>query len=164
MHITCTTITLHYYSDNFRGLPRLRFYAVPDDFDIWDTLSTDTPHVDVTEVPRGQPAGHRKVSININFNTKRVLLYKYSSSFVFAVSEVDFFICTSKYTHLHSIIMYMYVLRLVINTSSTTTDSVILTTSLIFTAKSMIAVLRSIYILIFNATLCLGIEGLGGKG
>ena len=27
--VNLTTITLHYYSDNTRGLPRLRFYAVP---------------------------------------------------------------------------------------------------------------------------------------
>ena len=32
--VSLTTITLHFYSDSFRGLPRLRFYAVPDDFDV----------------------------------------------------------------------------------------------------------------------------------
>ena len=32
--VSLTTITLHYYSDSDRGLPRLRFYAVPDDFNI----------------------------------------------------------------------------------------------------------------------------------
>ena len=42
--ISLTTITLHYYSDSVRGLPRLRFYAVSDDFDVWDapTLSYST--------------------------------------------------------------------------------------------------------------------------
>ncbi len=38
--VSLTTITLHYYSDNFRGLPRLRFYAVPDDFNVWVALTT----------------------------------------------------------------------------------------------------------------------------
>ena len=89
-----TTITLHYYSDSVRGLPRLRFYAVPDDFDVWDSPTTSHPRVDVASVPPGgEPAGHRSVSINVNFNTKRVLMYKYGSSYMFAVSEVEFFIC-----------------------------------------------------------------------
>ena len=92
--VSLTTITLHYYSDNKRGLPRLRFYAVPDDFDIWETLSTNTTHVDVTAVPLGgKPADQRSISIDINFNTKKVLMYKFSNSFVFALSEVEFFKC-----------------------------------------------------------------------
>ena len=32
--VSLTTISLHYYSDNFQGLPRLRFYAAPDDFNV----------------------------------------------------------------------------------------------------------------------------------
>ncbi len=75
--VSFTTITLHYYSDNFRGLPRLRFYAVPDDFDIWDRPTTSYPRVDVASVPPGgEPAGHRKFTINVNSNTKKVLMYK----------------------------------------------------------------------------------------
>ena len=94
--VSLTTITLHYYSDSVRGLPRLTFYAVPDDFGIWDTLTTSTPHVDVAAVQRREPTGHRNVSINVNFSTKKVLMYKYSSSYQFAVSEVEFFKCESK--------------------------------------------------------------------
>ena len=45
--VSLTTITLHYYSDNFQGLPRLRFYAVPDDFDIWDAPTTRYPQVNI---------------------------------------------------------------------------------------------------------------------
>ena len=91
-----TTITLHYYSDSDsdRGLPRLRFYAVLDDFDIWDAPTTSTPHVDVAAVsPGGEPAGRRNVSINVNFSIKKVLMYKYGSSYPFAASEVEFFKC-----------------------------------------------------------------------
>ena len=92
--VSLTTITLHYYSDSVRGLPRLRFYAVPDDFDIWDVTTTGNPHVDVAAVPPGGvPTGHRNVNINVNFNIKKVLMYKYSSTFQFVVSEVEFFIC-----------------------------------------------------------------------
>jgi hypothetical protein len=87
-----TTITLHYYSDSVRGRPRLRFYAVSDDFDIWDTPTSGNPYVGNPERPPGEEsAGHRSHNININFNTKKVLMYKYSSSFHFAVSEVEFF-------------------------------------------------------------------------
>ena len=92
--VSLTTITLHYYSDSDLGFPRLRFYAVPDDFDIWDAPTTGTPRIDVAAVPPGgEPAGRRNVSINVNFSTKKVLMYKFSSSFQFAASEVKFFKC-----------------------------------------------------------------------
>ena len=97
--VSLTTITLHYYSDSVRGRPRLRFYAVPDDFDVWDALTAGSnPYVGVASVPPGgEPAGRRSININFDFNTKRVLMYKYSSTFPFAVSEVEFFrTCTSK--------------------------------------------------------------------
>ena len=42
--VSLTAITLHYYSDSVRGRPRLRFYAVPDDFDVWDTLTLGNPY------------------------------------------------------------------------------------------------------------------------
>ena len=91
--VSLTTITLHYYSDSVRGLPRLIFYAVPSDFDIWELPTTSYPHVDVVAVPPGgEPVGRKNVSINANFNTKKVLMYKHRSYFRFAVSEVQFFI------------------------------------------------------------------------
>ena len=94
-----TTITLHYCSDSVRGRPRLILYAVPDDFDVWDVPPISYPHVDVTSVPPGgEPAGHRNVNINVNFNTKKLLMHKSGSTFKLAVSEVQFFInCISKY-------------------------------------------------------------------
>ena len=91
-----TTITLHYYSDSVRGLPGLAFYAVPDDFDVWDAPRTNYPRAEVASVtPGGGPAGHRSANITINSNTKRVLMFKFSSTFQFAVSEVEFFTCIS---------------------------------------------------------------------
>ena len=97
IRVTLTTITLHYYSDNVQGLPRLRFYVVPDDFDIWDALITSYRHVQVVAVPPGEePAGRRNVSINVNFNTKKVLMHKLRSNFQLAVSEVMFFTCNCK--------------------------------------------------------------------
>jgi hypothetical protein len=95
--VSLTTITLHYYSDSVRGRPRLRFYAVPDDFDVWNVPTSGTPLVGIASVPPGGvPTGHRNVSINVNFNTRKVLMYKYSSSFQLAVSEVEFFKWISK--------------------------------------------------------------------
>ena len=92
--VSLTTITLHYYSDSVQGLSRLRFYAVLDDFDVWDAPTTSTPHVDVAAVPPDrEPAGRRNVSISVSFNTKRVLMNKFSSTYPFAVSEVEFFEC-----------------------------------------------------------------------
>ena len=95
--VSLTTITLHYYSDSDRGLPRLRFYAVPDDFDVWIAPFTSYPHVDTAAVPPGgEPAGHSCISINVTFNTMKVLMYKFSSSFLLAMSEVDFLTCNCK--------------------------------------------------------------------
>ena len=90
--VSLTTVTLHYYSDSVRGLPKQRFYVVPDDYDVWDAPTAGTPRIDVAAVPPGrEPAGRRNVSINVNFSTKKVLMYKFSSSFQFAASEVKFF-------------------------------------------------------------------------
>ena len=94
--VNLTTITLHYFSDSDRGLPRLVFLAVPDNFDVWDSPSAAYRHVKVAAVsPGGESAGHRCVSIKFNYNTKKVLLYKLRSAFELAVSEVAFSICTN---------------------------------------------------------------------
>ena len=96
--VNLTTISLHYYSDSDRGLPRLRFFVVPDDFDVWDapTAARDR-YVEVAAVSLdGAPAGPTNVSIEFNFRTKKVLLLKFRSAFDFAVSEVEFSICHSK--------------------------------------------------------------------
>ena len=96
--VSLINITLHYYSDSDRGLPRLRFYAVPDDFNIWDLPATSYPRVDVDSVlPGGETADHRSVNINVSFNTMKLVMFKYSSTFNLAMSEVQFFICSSKY-------------------------------------------------------------------
>ena len=106
--VSLTTITLHYYSDSVRGLPRLIFYAVPDDFNVWDAPIISYPRVDIAAVPPGgEPAGHRSVSINVNFITKELLMFKYGSIIKLAVSEVQFFTCSSKYTII-IIIMSLY--------------------------------------------------------
>ena len=93
--VSLTTIKLHYYSDSTQGLPRLRFYAVPDDFDVWDASKASYPQADVASIlAGGGPAAHKNVSINVNFNTKRVQMYKsVSTDFQFSASEVEFFTC-----------------------------------------------------------------------
>ena len=98
--VNLTTITLHYYGDNVRGLSRLRFFAVPDDFAIWDGLVSSYSNVEIAAVPPGgEPAGRRNVSVNVNFTTKKILMYKYSSSLMLAVSEVEFFTCSKCSDH-----------------------------------------------------------------
>ena len=95
--VNMTTITLHYYSDNVRGHPRLRFYAVPDDFYVWDALTQGNNWSEIAAVVTDQTVqGRRNVSRDFNFMTKRVLLYKFSSSKIFALSEVEFLTCNRK--------------------------------------------------------------------
>ena len=94
--VNLTTITLHYYvyvySGNNRGLPRLRFYAVPDDFHVWDAPTASHTHVDVTAVPPDEePAGIRNISVGFNIVTMKVLLNKFSSGYSFALNEIEFF-------------------------------------------------------------------------
>ena len=98
--VNLTTITLHYYSGNTRSLPTLRLSAVPDDFDVWDAVSASYSRADIAAVPPdGEPAGLRNVSVNLDFmNVMKVLLYKSSSSYMFAASEVEFFTCNGKLT------------------------------------------------------------------
>ena len=92
--VNLATITLHYYSSSNRSLPRLRFWAVPDDFDVWDAITSmyRNSHVDVAEVPPdGESVGLKNISISYNFNTKKVLMYKFATLHTFAMSEVEFF-------------------------------------------------------------------------
>ena len=46
--------------------------------------------------PDGKQAGRRSVSITVNFNTRKVQMYKVNSDFEFVVSEVEFFTCMGK--------------------------------------------------------------------
>ena len=95
--VSLTTIILHYYSDSVRGLPKLVLRAVPDDYNIWNGPTTSYGFTEVAAVPPGgEPAGRRNVSINFSFNTRKVLMYKSSADFKFAVSEMEFFTCDSQ--------------------------------------------------------------------
>ena len=112
MRINLTTITLHYYSDSVKGLPRLRFYAVPDDFDVWNAPAASYSHADVAAVPPGgEPAGYRNVSVGFNVTTVKLLMYKFSSVYSFAVSEVEFFNHTCKQAtcmlHYYDIVIFV---------------------------------------------------------
>ena len=97
--VNLTTITLHYYHTSGRGLPRLKFWSVPDDFDIWNAPTSSYSYIDVAAVPPSrESAGQRNISIHCDniVNTRKILLVKFSSSFPFALSEVEFFTCTGK--------------------------------------------------------------------
>ena len=92
-----TNITLHYYSDSDRGLSGLRFYAVPDDFDVWDAPTKMYPYIDIAPVqPAEVPGGSTNTSVHTNFTSKKVLLYKSRTPYMFTLSEVEFFTCSSK--------------------------------------------------------------------
>ena len=88
--VNLTTITLHYYNDSQRGLPRLRFYAAPDDFDVWNAPPGNNRYSDIAAVRPGESAGRGNASINVDFTTTKVLMVKIGSNFKLAVSEVQF--------------------------------------------------------------------------
>ena len=90
--VNLTTITLHYYSDSQRGLPRLRFTAVPDNFDVWDATTSSHEYVQVDSVPPGgESTGHNNVNLCMHFTTTKLLMIMVGRNFNFAVSEVQFF-------------------------------------------------------------------------
>jgi hypothetical protein len=94
--VSLTAITLHYYSGSDHGRPRLRFYPVRDNFNVWDA-PVYAPFVGIASIPQGgEPTGDRNVTIIVknNFNTKKVLMSKLPSDLHFAASEVDFFTST----------------------------------------------------------------------
>ena len=93
--VSLAAIRLHFYSDSGQGHPRLRFYAVPDDFDVWDAPNISYPHVEVDSIPLHAGGWNSHIIVN-NLNTKKVLMYMFSNSLVLAVSEVEFLTCTSK--------------------------------------------------------------------
>ena len=96
--VNLTSITLHYYSDSTRGLPRLRFWAVPDDFDVWDAPTASYRYADVVAVPlEGNNAGQKNFSVTLTVNTRKILMFKFTSAFSFALSEVQFSNCSGKY-------------------------------------------------------------------
>lgn len=95
--VNLTTITLHYYSSSTQGLPKLKFFTVPTDFDIWDAPTANYRYVYINEkLPGGEPEGIKSTSINFNFNTTKVLMFIPRRAFQFALSEVEFFGCYSK--------------------------------------------------------------------
>ena len=109
--VNLTTITLHYYSDNTRGLPRLRFFAVPDDFEVWDALVSSYVRIDVAEMPPdSESSGQRNIIITYNMNTMKVVMSVDEPDFQFAVSEVEFSVCSSKLIQT-CIINYVYDVR-----------------------------------------------------
>ena len=93
--VNVTTITLYYYSDS---LPGLKFYAVPDDFEIWQALTFSYRYVEIAAQPTvGEPAVHKNISIHFNFKTKKVVLQKLASLYKFAASELEFYTCNSEW-------------------------------------------------------------------
>lgn len=90
--VNLTSIKLFFYNDAERGLPRLRFYAVPDDFDVWDDAIAANGYKEISAIPNdvGSVGRTRTVQFFITFHTARLLMEKYASSFKMALSEVQF--------------------------------------------------------------------------
>ena len=99
--VNLTGITLHYYSDSTRGLSKLSFYAVPDDFKLEDGLRSiySQAIVDARRPESREQDGPTNFTLNLDFNTKKVLMLKILSNFQFALSEVEFFTCNGKICH-----------------------------------------------------------------
>ena len=121
--VNLTNITLHYYSDSQRGLPPLRFYAVPDNFNVWDAAPSSAS-VTVAAIPAGSQltAGIKNISIDVYFNTTKVLMVKAGSFYKFALSEVEFISCFSgkllviNYSQTYNyaeLFIYMYIQRMI---------------------------------------------------
>ena len=99
--VNLNTFTLRYYRDKQRGLPQLGLYAVPDEFDVWDSTPRDNRLVVISSVlpseePEGSSCINLPVSLLISTATKKVLMVITRSNYIFSVSEVEFYNCTGR--------------------------------------------------------------------
>ncbi len=106
------SLAIHYFSnsDN-QGLPKLKFYAVPDDFEVQDALKNEYLMAIIDEVrPGRENEGLCNKSKAVNFQSSKILMTKgYTKTYQFYVSEVEFFtndigkhtltIALTKHTH-----------------------------------------------------------------
>ena len=90
-------ITIYYISNTTdQGRPKLRFHAVPDNFQVWDTPNSHQSEVFDEIIPGGEEVGVRKVPNSndgiMTFNTSRVLIEKLveTKTYDFFISEVEF--------------------------------------------------------------------------
>ena len=132
--VNLTNITLHYYSaDSGKGLPRLRFWAVPDDFDAWESPTASDSYVEVAAMPPVENSQSPKKTVTaqlISVNTKKILMVKFASSFTFVVSEVEFYnSCSTTHsftsTEQDSTTDYLMSTSYVIKTTSTVDSEII---------------------------------------
>ena len=94
--VSITAINLLYYSNTEdQGHPKLRLYAVPENFNVWDTVDSSYPSIFIDEaLPGSEETGLRNVTREAGFQTTRVLLTKSESkNYNFVMSEVEFFTC-----------------------------------------------------------------------
>ena len=101
------SLALHYFSnsDN-QALPKLRFYAVPEDFEVQDEVRGSYPMTIIDEVrPGREQEGLRNKSKTVDFHTSKILMTKsYTKNYQFYLSEVEFFtnnIGKHSFTHTH---------------------------------------------------------------
>ena len=88
------SITLHYYSnEDNQGLPKLRFFAVPEDFKVTDRPSSSYPTRVLDAVfPGDEGSGLRNKTMDVPFNTTKILMTKgFTKNYQFYLSEIEFF-------------------------------------------------------------------------
>ncbi len=94
--VNLSSITISYQFNITYALAKLRLYAVPDDFDAWDSINSfsgQSEPIDEITFTTGQEEGLRDMSItDLQWVTSRVLLRKLEDTkdYLFAMSEVRF--------------------------------------------------------------------------
>ena len=106
------SITIHYFSnEDNQGFPKIRFFAVPEDFEVSDTPDSSNPTRVIDSVsPGNENTGLRNKTRNVPFNTTKILMTKgYTKNYQFYVSEIEFF--TSD-PGMHGVITFKHCYRL----------------------------------------------------
>lgn len=109
--VSITAINILYYSNTEdQGHPKIRIYAVPEDFNVWDTADSSCPSIFIDEAPPGsEETGLRNVTREAGFETTRVLLTKSESkNYNFVISEVEFFTCDPGKSHSITMVPSIY--------------------------------------------------------
>lgn len=96
-----TRMNLYYYKGhhimNVYGMPALRFYALPDDFEFGSDLPNNTEIIHNVSICLGRNYFHgrhsfKKINVSQRTESSKVLMAKISAgSELFALSEVEFF-------------------------------------------------------------------------
>ena len=89
--ISLTSIILYYYHSINYALPKVRFFPIGDDFQIWDQVPNDVLSTTIGPVGSSQYMGKASIAVNLTASiSKLLMLVEMHKSYGLALSEIEF--------------------------------------------------------------------------